>query len=173
MKRKKNIIDDLSLLMLASLSDGAITDDDILEKTECVDDVNMKGRDGRTLLIHACTYRKPGIAKRLIERNADVNMQDEMGYSALHASVLSKSVDCARLLLENGADVNLCDQIGNVALFFVQRDSVDLLRLLLSHGADFHKKNSYGISTRDTFQAYPEILKILDEYENVGSEGQG
>lgn len=166
MKKKKNIIDNISLLMMDT--SDLENDNCIMEYIEDIQDVDMRGRDGRTLLIHACTYNRRLIAHRLIERKAELNMQDDMGYSALHACVISNNFDCARLLIQAGANINLCDNIGNVPLFYVSNNAFDMLHLLLSHGADCDTKNIYDISPLDTFQANPTVIQIFNQYKREG-----
>lgn len=162
MKRKKNIIDEISFLMMDTGDSG--NDNSIMKHINDIPDIDLKGRDGRTLLIHACAYNKKTIVQHLIDKSADLNLQDDMGYSALHACVISNNLDCAKLLVQAGANINLCDNIGNVPLFYVSKGAYDMLHLLLAHGANFNAKNIYDVSPIDTFQADSVAIQIFDKY---------
>lgn len=162
MKRKKNIIDEISFLMMDAGNLGS--DTFILERLNDIPNIDLRGRDGRTLLIHACAYNKKAIVQHLIDKSADLNLQDDMGYSALHACVISNNFDCAKLLLQSGANINLCDNIGNIPLFYVSKGAYDMLHLLLAHGANYEAKNFYDVSPIDTFQADSVAIQIFDKY---------
>lgn len=170
MKRKKNIIDDMSLLMLetTTLKDNNqknSNDSHLINYINNTDNIDLKGRDGRTLLIHACTYNRISIVQLLIDKKSNINIQDDGGYTALHASVISNNINCAKLLVQAGADVNMRDNIGNVPLFYTAKNAFDMFHLLLSYGSKYATPNVYGISPIDIFRAYPTIIQIFDKYK--------
>ena len=145
-------------------TDNLDNDNLIMEYINDIPDIDLRGRDGRTLLIHACTYNKKAIVQYLIGKSADVNLQDDMGYSALHACVISNNLDCAKVLVQIGADINLRDNFGNVPLFYTSKGAYDMLHFLLAHGANCDAKNFYDVSPVDIFQADFAALQIFDKY---------
>ena len=159
MKKKSNIIDDISIKMM---SQNDCENELIKTIAESVSDINMQGRDGRTLLISASVYGCEKTVKKLIESGADIGIKDEMGYTALHAAVSGQHHNIIRFLLSSGADVNAVDSFGNTPLFRASKDDIETIKLLVSFGNDAHVKNSFGISAYDTFAAYSDIIALFD-----------
>ncbi len=166
MKKKKNIIDELSVKML-SLENMPLEEkeNEIMQAIGELSDINMTGRDGRTLLIHASCYNQISIIQHLLNANADLNKHDDLGFTALHAAVEHNHYDIAKILLEAGADVNATDQFGNTPLRRAGHQNTDIIKLLLSAGADPTIANNFGMSAFSSFAAYPHIIKM---FEDVG-----
>jgi len=162
MKRTKNIIDTISLLMM-SKTDNAFdhSDDELIKVIDSVPDINFQGRDDRTLLIHASLYNRYEIAKYLLKKGADVTLSDDMGISALHGAVISGDLNIVELLVKNNAPVNQKDRFGNIPLFKAKINDISIIKFLIKSGSDYNSKNNSGISVVDTFAAYPEILKLM------------
>lgn len=162
MRRKKNIIDDIALRMrFEEVSDDAI----IAMIQEYVQDLEMGDRDGRTLLLHAAFLNRRSVTEWLVEHGANINAQDEMGFSALHGATQERNIEMVSYLLQHGANVNIQDKWGNNPILRIDLATPhELLRILLENGADTNMKNNYGVSCRDAYIAYPDLLKLFDEY---------
>ena len=165
---KKNIIDNISLLMMRTketqLNDTDISDEEIIEKIKVLDDINMCGAvDGRTLLIHASFYNRKKVVEHLLESGADLCLKDNVGFTALHAAVSSSNEEISKILLLSGADVNEKDNFGNVPLFRVAPTDINIIKLLLEFGADATIENDYGVSPKLKFSAYSDIINLFSE----------
>ena len=162
MKKKKNVIDEISIKMMI-LGNGASIDqeNEIIQTINDLTDINMVGRDGRTLLIHAACYNQIPIAQHLLNNNADSSKHDDLGFTALHAAVENHHYDMIKLLLEAGANVNAVDNFGNTPLQRASHQKTEIIQLLLSGGADPSIINNYGISAFDSFAAYPNIIEMF------------
>ncbi len=156
--KPKNKVDELSVMMLTE-EQGA--EERIIEEIKRIPDVNEQGRDGRTLLIHACLYGLTRVAGFLIDAGADLNLRDHEGFTALHAAVYGNHDEIADLLLRSGASVKAKDGYGNTPLMRASFRNPKMVEKLLQHGCDPYEKNNYNVSPIDAFQAYPEILSIL------------
>ena len=165
MKRKKNIIDDLSIRMrFEEISDAEI----ITMISENVRDIEMGDRDGATLLWHAAFLNRQQVAEWLVKQGADINTQDENHFSALHIAVQERHIDMVLYLLRNGADVNIQDKFGNTPIMRTNRATpVELLRILLENGADVDIKNVAGVSCRDVAIAFPDMKELIEEYSRT------
>lgn len=165
--KKKSIIDQISLEMglneknLPNKKD-VISDETILAKIQQIGDLEQRDRDGRTLLINAAFYCRPKIVEYLIKQRVDINAKDKNGYTPLHAAVQENDIETIKLLLENGADIHAKDNCGNSPLAKTMLTTPnEIFQTLLSYGANPNEKNKFGLSVIDSFQAYPEILNIL------------
>ena len=165
----KNVIDQISIEM--SLSDinlpddkNAITDETIITQIQKVGNLEQRDRDGRTLLINASFYHRPRIVKYLIDKKVDINAKDKNGCTSLHAAVQENDIETIKLLIENGADIHSKDNYGNTPLAKTMLNTPEeIFQILLKYGADQREKNNFGFSVMDRFQAYPKILKILQD----------
>lgn len=167
----KNIIDEVALKML-STTNGVfdILDEELIEQIKMVEDINAVGRNGRTLLIHAALYNRIDVASYLLENGADILIKDANGFTALHAAVNSRSYEITKKLLVHGAPVNMKDNFGNVPLMRASQFDLEIITLLLDYGADCMMKNNFEVSAYDAFQAYPEIIKLMDKYTKKGDD---
>lgn len=158
--KKKNVVDAIAMKMMSE-ENGVFdfSDSVILQDISISGDINQKGRDGRTFLLHAIAYKRYQIAKKLLQLNADIGIKDELGNSALHVAVMVKDKKMVKLLLENHADVNAVNNYGNSPLLQSSHNDIDIISLLVSYGADPSLKNKSGISAYDAFSAYPEIIR--------------
>ena len=159
--KKKNIIDDISFKMMCV--ENKADEFKIIDIIEAIEDINMVGRDGRTLLIHAAAYNCENVLKRLLDIGADIRFQDSIGYTALHAAVKCKNINIAKILLSNGADINATNKYGGTVLSMPSPMNVDLIKFLLDNGADPHIKNNSGITPYESFSNYPDIIRLMDE----------
>ena len=158
MKRKKNIIDDISINMSAEMYSKS----ELRKAIKGLSDINMPGRDGGTLLIYAALFDYNWLIPELLEMGADIEAKDDDGFTPLLAAVNLKNRGCIKTLLAHGADVNAKDSWGNVPLN--RADDSDIIELLLKNGADCTIKNNYGNAPIDVYAAYPEIMELFDKY---------
>lgn len=135
-------------------------DKTILEIIKTVPDINMKGRDGRTLLIHSAIYKRIEITRWLIENDAVIEERDIQGLSALHCAVMSNAPDIVEYLLKQGANINSRDNWGNTPLIRANLN-MDMIKLLLDHGADYTLANNSGAKPEQIYEAYPNILSLF------------
>lgn len=115
-------------------------------------DINLKDKDGRTLLIHAILKDNLNAVKKLIKNGSDVNIQDKNGWSPLHHSVNQNSVPITEILINEGANVNSVDNYGNTVIWravFSSKGYGDVIKILLANKADPSIKNSSGVSALD------------------------
>lgn len=160
----KNIIDDLSIKMMKTGDETDLSDVGLISLLKQVNDINMVGSDGRTLLIHAALYNRLQVAEYLLNKGADISCRDKMGISALHAAVISSDIDIINLLLSSGIDPNVRDIYGNTALAKASQNREDIIALLLENGTDCTLKNNFGISAYAIFQAYPNVILLMEQY---------
>ena len=160
--KKSNIIDDISIKMMSTDFNHNPDYDDktLLELIKPLSDINMKGRDGRTLLIHSALYNRILIAKWLLKNGASIDEKDMQGLSALHCAVVSNNCKMAEYLLEQGASIDIRDNFGNTPLMRAGLN-VDIIRLLLDHGADYTLENNSGVTLLKKYEAYPNILHLF------------
>ena len=160
--KKSNIIDDISIKMMSTDFNHNPDYDDkaLLELIKPLSDINMKGRDGRTLLIHSALYNRIVIAKWLLKNGAAIDEKDMQGLSALHCAVVSNNCKMAEYLLDQGACIDIRDNFGNTPLMRAGLN-VDIIRLLLDHGADYTLENNSGVTLLKKYEAYPNILHLF------------
>jgi len=139
----RNEVDAISDMMKVSNGETAYTDVEIFDKILNLSDINMRGHDGRTSLIHACISNRFELVKKIVELGADVNLKDLYQKNALHCAVIVGSIEITALLLNRKVNVNEPEKRGFTALDFAKanviglsQDKVDqLLGLLTSNGA--------------------------------------
>lgn len=77
------------------------------------DNINIRIKDGRTLLMLTAINQKHDAAKALIEKGIDINARDEKnGWTALVYAVWGGEPDIVQMLIDTGADVNAKDVDG-------------------------------------------------------------
>jgi uncharacterized protein len=147
----------------------AIMNGDIIPIQEFIksdkNNVNIKDKMGRTLLMEAAIFKKEDIARTLIENGADINVQDNKGWTALHFSIQSFLPDLVKLLICKGANVNAKDDYDNTPLHKALNSSQgrgDIILQLLKAGAD---KNIANKSGRTPYQVAKEVTNFnLKQY---------
>ena len=156
---KKNYIDEISIRMLGN---GNAWDYDLISILREMNDLNEKGRDGRTILMHCCIYNFPASFDFLIQHGANINLQDGKGMSALHMAVLYEEHQFVETLLRSGANVDLVDVFGNNPFFRVKYYDTYMIRLLLNFHCDPYHKNNYGKSAFDILSLHPETACLFN-----------
>jgi len=143
---------------------------------------NQIGKDGRTPLHLACTYRpNQKLIKLLLERGADPNLNMGRGWTSLMSCVDSSigeereiRAQAAQLLLEHGADPNMKNERGRTALsvaaFWGNRRAV---QLMLDHGAiasvvDYSGETPTQIAENRGFNLIAYTLRKSEEHRETG-----
>ena len=157
---KKNVIDELAIKMLV---EGEQWDQELSAIIESMDNLDLRDRDGRTLLMNCCAYHFPISFRSLIQQGANINLQDKKGFSALHVAALRGEYQFAEILLKHGARTDLQDIFGNNPLFRVKHDQTALIQLLLDYGCDPYHKNRAGNSAYDMLSLYSESKGLFPE----------
>ena len=160
--KKCNMVDDISIKMMSTDFNYNPDYDDktLLKLIESTSDINMKGRDGRTLLINSALYNRIEIAKWLLEKGALIDEKDAQGLSALHCAVMSNNLKIVEFLLKQGADINAKDNWGNTPLMRAGLN-IDMIKLLVDFGADCTVKSNSGATLEKIYEAYPQILSLF------------
>lgn len=169
---KKNVIEKIALEMMYTEDEGylsadnIVSDDKIIAQIKDVEDLELKDRDGRTLLLNAVCYKREKVVKYLIDRKASVNNADNQGFYPLHVAVMNGDYNVTELLLKNGAEVNARNEYGNTPLMLMKPNfTTDIVKILLQYGADPILKNEYDISALDVFANFPNLSEVLSEYQ--------
>lgn len=157
--KKQNIVDELIFQMRIGTDVKTI-----FKEITSLENIDLPDSGGMTLLMAACAYDRPEIAKKLIKFNADVNLQSQKlcSYTALHIAVENRKIDSVKLLLTNNANPNLQDKWGNIPLMRACHLDIELIKLLVKYGSECNKENYYGNSSYNKFVAYPEIIKLFE-----------
>jgi uncharacterized protein len=127
----------LSAAELAALGDRRALDGD----------VNAYSKDGFPLLGLAIFFRRPALARELIERGADVNARarNQAQVMPVHAAAAQGDRETMALLLDRGADVNARQQLGFTPLHSAgSTGDVAMAELLLARGADPRAESDDG-----------------------------
>jgi len=80
--------------------------------------VNAKGNNGWTALMHASSGGYLAIVEILIKNGADVNAKNINGSTALMVASMKGNEDIIDMLIKNGADVNAKDNLGKTAAIY-------------------------------------------------------
>lgn len=81
-----------------------------------VQNIDIKGKDGQTLLILAAGRGHINTCKYLIERGASINEYDNSGQTALIKAAINDFYDVCKLLVESGCRTDAIDKEGYTAL---------------------------------------------------------
>jgi ankyrin repeat protein len=133
-------------------------------------DINSKGQDDRTLLMHAILAEDTDVEmiRFLIEHGADVNTRDQgQEWTPLAFAARDQNVEAVRELLRAGALPESRDVFGNTPLFRAVMNrlpSHELVKMLLNAGADPRRKNNYDVSPLDlaVTMGNTEIAALLE-----------
>lgn len=140
----------------------------VKELVESGVDVNVKGNDGKPLLILAVIKNHIDIVKYLVEKGAHVNAKDDEGMTVLMYATANNRVDIAKYLVEKGANVNAkSDEQGITSLMIAAHNNrIDILKYLVEKGAHLNvKAMSDGMTAlmSATFMKHIDVVKYLVE----------
>jgi len=99
--------------------------------------LNMKDKEGRTLLHLAVESADRDIVELLLNKGAKLDEKDdESGFTALHHAARLGNRNAAELLIAMGADLNAKDKQGHTPLYVAANHDYKVAELLMSKGAD-------------------------------------
>ncbi len=110
-------------------------------------DVNARGDDESTPLMHAALYATPECVKLLLEKGADPDAKNAAGATALMWGI--SDIRKVRLLVENGAGVNARSGYGKTPLLLAASydGGAGTVKFLLNKSADPAAKDKTGATT--------------------------
>ena len=161
----------------------------IKAKFELLENKNIVGTDGKTLLMQAVlNARGKEVLSFLVDGGVDVDQQDYQGKTALMHGVLSKNEMAVRFLLSRGANNQLKDKSYRTALSYAaQMGNVNLVKLLSENADEKELKNaflkalqaekgyvlSYLLEEKKLSEAvYVDNDKLLNLFVKLGNEKQ-
>lgn len=104
--------------------------------------INVKTREGASLLHLAAQRQDQHCCDFLLARGANPNLASDDGITPLHTAVVYGGVENLRLLLSKGADPNAKRSDGNTGLHLaIEHDRKAELEMLLDNGADVNAQN--------------------------------
>ena len=121
------------------------------------------GYDLRTALILSVMGDRLEITELLLKGGAGVNGQDKYGSTALMLAAMPGSLGRAKLLLKNGAGIMIKNKEGETALKIAQKWNKKVAKLF--EGAVARKKDVDVAVLRDRKEAYPDISKLISEFD--------
>lgn len=111
--------------------------------------VNIRNRDGSTLLEYAVAGGDKNLVELIIDRSADLSATTR-GFTPLMSAAWYGRVDMMRIMVKNGADLNARDDYGRTALMLaVSQNKAAAVKFLLSKGADKNLRESDGYTALD------------------------
>ena len=108
-------------------------------------DVDVKNKEGNTVLMFAASRGHLEILKGLLDKGADVNLQNNAGLTALMMVAEKGNVEAVKLLLGKGADVNEKDSSGRTALMAASGfGHLEVVKTILDNGGNVNAKDNSG-----------------------------
>ena len=129
--------------------------------------VNAVDALGRSALLHAARENHVGIARALLDANADAALPDRYGTTPLMEAARAGATGIVTLLAEKHPDANAVDQHGRSALVLAcqsPRANAECVRALLAMGADPARKGGDGRSAIDQASAAGrwDLVALMD-----------
>jgi uncharacterized protein len=115
-------------------------------------EINVRNKNGDSLLHCAITAKKFDIANDLINRGIDVNIVNTDGQSVGHYLSFYPNLQISEKLLKLGMNINFQDKWGNTPLWYAiynGKGNYELVRLFIEYGADPEIINKAGKSSLD------------------------
>lgn len=107
--------------------------------------LNIRDRDGRTLLCLAAGKGHKEALELLIAAGADINEHVRNSKTALQSAAGNGHIHAVEVLLQKGADINARGFAGKTALHDPAHSGrLDMMELLIKNGADVNAKNDNG-----------------------------
>lgn len=123
--------------------------------------LNVKGKDGMTLVLWALGRTRKSSLRALLELGADANSASADGTTPVSLAAGAKDPEYLQILLQGRVSPNALNHLGEPALFeALDRQLWDNFDLLLKHGADINASSRAGQTS---------ILRLatLNEWEQV------
>ena len=152
--------------ILGSLKLGSVKSFELIAKHP-KSNVNVRNSHGETPLMLVCLKGDLGLAKMLIQRDADIN---HPGWTSLHYAATGGHASIIQLLLDESAYIDAESPNGTTPLMMAARyGNEKAVRLLLSEGADLNLKNQLGFTALDfaVQGSRPDAIKLLQAAMNV------
>ena len=131
---------------------GAFANRDDKKIREAIKDgarVNIRNRDGSTLLEYAVAGGDKDLVELIIDHGADLSATTR-GFTPLMSAAWHGRVAMMRIMVKNGADLNARDDYGRTALMLaVSQNKAAAVKFLLSKGADKNLRESDGYTALD------------------------
>lgn len=131
---------------------GALGNRDDKKIREAIKDgarVNIRNRDGSTLLEYAVAGGDKNLVELIVDHGADLTATTR-GFTPLMSAAWNGRVDLLRILAKNGADLNARDDYGRTALMLaVSHNKLPAVKFLIEKGADKNLRESDGYTALD------------------------
>lgn len=100
-------------------------------------DLNMRYKNGSTVLIYAVNKGDLETVEVLLDKNAGPNLKNDYEVTALMVAASKGYVDIVKFLIQESVDVNLKNGLGSTALMYaVVAGQLEIVNILLSSGSD-------------------------------------
>lgn len=112
-------------------------------------DIDMKGSDGRTALMKACSGHNLQLIKGLVKLGADIEARNKAGDTVLMAAILAENISAIDFLISEGVDLDACGaQNHNAFMHSIKTNS-------LKSFSYFLKKVRVNVNQQDWFGTTP------------------
>ena len=107
--------------------------------------LNIKNRDGSTLLHYAIKNASAEIVQMLLEKGANPNITDKEGRTPLGCAIEENKPEAVKALIDAGVNINnVQDRDEYTPLHLAaEKGYTKMVKILLEHGADIERKTSY------------------------------
>ena len=159
----------VSDMLAASNNEGAILKFLELQNREaghCLN-VDLKRKDGSTLLSIACSKGYSRAVATLLSCHANPDTRDANGLTPLTIAAMRGHTQIVRLLLRKGADPTVRTLQGYTA---AELASADEVRLALMHVPN-HSRNSSGLRSMKSGRSSPDLRSLNSFYTTTDESG--
>ncbi len=121
--------------------------------------LEVRSADGFPPFALSVFFRRPEVARCLVEQGADVNAAAEnaMRVAPVHAAATTQELEMMRLILDHGADPNARQQMDYTPLHSAAgRGDIEMAKLLLAHGAERAPKTTDGMTPADVARKHEQ-----------------
>lgn len=132
-------------------------------------DINIKDRNGDTILIWASYNGYLELVKILLKKTINLNAKNKYGYTALIKASYKGNLEIVKSLLEKGANLNIANNYNYTALIWaVIGGKIEIVKTLVENGANLSIKNKYGQTALDTAKNLYR-LDIIEYLKNINN----